>query len=222
MFTGIIEEIGIIKKIDNGTTSARLTIQANEILKDVVLGDSIALNGVCLTVCSFQSHSFEADVMNETLKRTALGSLTNGSKVNLERAMSANGRFGGHIVSGHIDGTGKIESFTKDGIAAIVSISASEKIMHYIIEKGSIAIDGTSLTVSNVYYDKNKFEVSLIPHTKENTILLTKPIGSLVNLENDVVGKYIEHFLHPEAVPLKESEITKSEITKEFLAEYGF
>lgn len=222
MFTGIIEEIGIIKKIKNGTTSARLTIQADEILKDVILGDSIAVNGVCLTVCSFQSHFFEADVMNETLKRTSLGSLTNGSKVNLERAMSANGRFGGHIVSGHIDGTGKIESFTKDGIATIVSISASEKIMHYIIEKGSIAIDGTSLTVSNVYYDKNKFEVSLIPHTKENTILLTKPIGSLVNLENDVVGKYIEHFLHPEAVPLKESEITKSEITKEFLAEYGF
>ncbi len=222
MFTGIIEEIGIIKKIDNGTTSARLTIQANEILKDVVLGDSIAVNGVCLTVCSFQSHSFEADVMNETLKRTSLGSLTNGSKVNLERAMSANGRFGGHIVSGHIDGTGKIESFTKDGIATIVTISTSEKIMHYIIEKGSIAIDGTSLTVSNVYYDKNKFEVSLIPHTKENTILLTKPVGSLVNLENDVVGKYIEHFLHPESVPSKESKITKSKITKEFLAEYGF
>lgn len=221
MFTGIIEEIGIIKKIDNGTTSARLTIQASEILKDVVLGDSIAVNGVCLTVCSFQSHSFEADVMNETLKRTSLGSLTNGSKVNLERAMSANGRFGGHIVSGHIDGTGKIESFTKDGIATIITISTSEKIMHYIIEKGSIALDGTSLTVSNVYYDKNKFEVSLIPHTKENTILLTKPVGSLVNLENDVVGKYIEHFLHPESVPSKKSE-PKSKITKEFLAEYGF
>ena len=219
MFTGIIEEIGIIKKIDNGTTSARLTIQANEILKDVVLGDSIAVNGVCLTVCSFQSHSFEADVMNETLKRTSLGSLTNGSKVNLERAMSANGRFGGHIVSGHIDGTGKIEAFTKDGIATIVTLSTSEKIMHYIIEKGSIAIDGTSLTVCNVFYDKNIFEVSLIPHTKENTILLTKPVGSLVNLENDVVGKYIEHFLHPEPVQV---ETPKSNITKEFLAEYGF
>ena len=219
MFTGIIEEVGTIKNISHGTASAKLEIQAKIIMDDVRLGDSIAVNGVCLTVCNLTSNSFEADVMNETLKRTSLGLLTRGSKVNLERAMSANGRFGGHIVSGHIDGTGTIKSFTKDDIATILTISTSSKLMHYIIEKGSITIDGASLTVSNVIYDKNEFEVSLIPHTKENTILLSKAIGSLVNLENDVVGKYIEHFLHPES---DDTTIKKSNITKEFLAEYGF
>lgn len=219
MFTGIIEEIGTIKNISGGTLSARLHIEAKHIMEDVKIGDSIAVNGVCLTVCTMTTTSFEADVMNETLKRTSLGKLSKGSKVNLERAMAANGRFGGHIVSGHIDGTGEIVSFTKDGIATVVTISTIPKLMHYIIEKGSIAIDGTSLTVSRVSLEENHFQVSLIPHTKENTILLTKKPGELVNLENDVVGKYIERFLQPanESAKLKESNITK-----EFLAQYGF
>ena len=218
MFTGIIEEIGFIKGISKGATSARLHIEANKIMNDVHLGDSIAVNGVCLTVCSLTSSSFEADVMNETLQRTSLGCLTQGSKVNLERAMAANGRFGGHIVSGHIDGTGTIESFVKDGIATIVSISTTPQIAHYIIEKGSIAIDGTSLTVTEVNLDKNTFSVSLIPHTKENTILLSKKSGDAVNLENDIIAKYLERFVKP----APQSETAKSRITEEFLAKCGF
>lgn len=218
MFTGIIEEIGFIKGISKGSTSARLHIEANKIMNDVHLGDSIAVNGVCLTVCSLTSSSFEADVMNETLQRTSLSCLTRGSKVNLERAMAANGRFGGHIVSGHIDGTGTIESFVKDGIATIVSISTTPKITHYIIEKGSIAIDGTSLTVTEVNLDKNTFSVSLIPHTKENTILLCKKTGDAVNLENDIIAKYLERFVKP----APQNETARSRITEEFLAKCGF
>jgi len=219
MFTGIIEEIGTIQAISGGTRSARLHIEAHHIMEDVKIGDSIAVNGVCLTVCTKTSSSFEADVMKETLKRTSLGKLSKGSKVNLERALAANGRFGGHIVSGHIDGTGEIVSFTTDGIATVVTISTTPKLMHYIIEKGSIAIDGTSLTVSWVSLEENHFQVSLIPHTKENTILLRKKPGELVNLENDIVGKYIERFLQPADEGVNSQ---KSNITKEFLAKYGF
>lgn len=219
MFTGIIEEIGTIQTIMHGSASAKLQIHAEKIMEDVNIGDSIAVNGVCLTVCTLSSSSFEADVMNETLKRTSLGQLSRGSKVNLERAMAANGRFGGHIVTGHIDGTGTLVRFEKDDIATIVSIETSPEIMHYIIEKGSIAIDGTSLTVSQVSLQQNTFQVSLIPHTKENTILLTKRTGSLVNLENDVVGKYIERFVQfPKHNDVKE----ETRITKEFLTKYGF
>lgn len=218
MFTGIIEEIGLIKGISKGASSARLHIEATKIMSDVKLGDSIAVNGVCLTVCSLTSSSFEADVMNETLQRTSLGCLARGFQVNLERAMAANGRFGGHIVSGHIDGTGTIESFVKDGIATIVNISTTPQITHYIIEKGSIAIDGTSLTVTEVHLDQNTFSVSLIPHTKENTILLSKKIGDAVNLENDIIAKYLERFVKP----APQNETAKSGITEEFLAKCGF
>lgn len=218
MFTGIIEEIGMIQGITQGATSARLHIKASTIMDDVKLGDSIAVNGVCLTVCSLTASSFEADVMNETLKRTSLGILSRGSKVNLERAMKADGRFGGHIVSGHIDGTGSIRSFEKDGIATIVTIQTKPEIIHYVIEKGSIAIDGTSLTVTKVDLKEQTFQVSLIPHTKENTILLSKKKGELVNLENDVIGKYIERFLHSEQTQQPKA----SGITEEFLARCGF
>lgn len=218
MFTGIIEEIGKITSISFGSASARLQIEAHKIMEDMQPGDSIAVNGVCLTVCEKTASSFKADVMNETLQRTSLGNLTRGSFVNLERAMAANGRFGGHIVSGHIDGTGFIQSFEKDDIATIVTISTTPQITHYIIEKGSIAIDGTSLTVTKVDLREHSFCVSLIPHTKENTILLKKKPGDLVNLENDVVGKYIERFVHPET----ESETKQSKITEEFLARCGF
>lgn len=218
MFTGIIEEIGMIQGITQGATSARLHIKASTVMDNVKLGDSIAVNGVCLTVCSLTASSFEADVMNETLKRTSLGILSRGSKVNLERAMKADGRFGGHIVSGHIDGTGSIRSFEKDGIATIVTIQTKPEIIHYVIEKGSIAIDGTSLTVTKVDLKEQTFQVSLIPHTKENTILLSKKKGELVNLENDVIGKYIERFLHSEQTQQPKA----SGITEEFLARCGF
>lgn len=191
MFTGIIEEVGKIKNIQGGT-NYKLTIGASKILEDIHLGDSIAVNGICLTVISWDNGSFTVDVMRETLERTSLHRLRAGSFVNLERALTANGRFGGHIVSGHIDGTGEIINIRRDANAVWYKIKTSEKIMEFIIEKGSIAIDGISLTVAKV--DRSAFYVSVIPHTLENTILLRKKTGDIVNLENDIVGKYIKSF----------------------------
>ena len=209
MFTGIIEEIGTVKQIKKGAKSAELLIEAKDIFSDLKLGDSVGTNGVCLTVTKISDNLFLADVMNETLKRSNLGDLRQGDYVNLERAMLANDRFGGHIVSGHIDGVGKIISITKDDIAFWYKISASSEIMRYIIEKGSITIDGISLTVAKVQRDN--FSVSIIPHTLSQTILKNKKIGSIVNLENDIVGKYIEKFM---TVP--------KGITKDFLTQNGF
>lgn len=191
MFTGIIEEVGKIKNIQGGT-NYKLTIAASKILEDIHLGDSIAVNGICLTTISWDNGSFTVDVMRETLERTSLHKLRAGSFVNLERALAANGRFGGHIVSGHIDGTGEIINIRRDANAVWYKIKTSEKIMEFIIEKGSIAIDGISLTVAKV--DRSAFYVSVIPHTLENTILLRKKTGDIVNLENDIVGKYIKSF----------------------------
>lgn len=191
MFTGIIEEVGKIKNIQGGT-NYKLTIGASKILEDIHLGDSIAVNGICLTTISWDNGSFTVDVMRETLERTSLHKLRAGSFVNLERALAANGRFGGHIVSGHIDGTGEIINIRRDANAVWYKIKTSEKIMEFIIEKGSIAIDGISLTVAKV--DRSAFYVSVIPHTLENTILLRKKTGDIVNLENDIVGKYIKSF----------------------------
>ena len=191
MFTGIIEEVGKIKNIQGGT-NYKLTIAASKILEDIHLGDSIAVNGICLTAISWDNGSFTVDVMRETLERTSLHKLRAGSFVNLERALAANGRFGGHIVSGHIDGTGEIINIRRDANAVWYKIKTSEKIMEFIIEKGSIAIDGISLTVAKV--DRSAFYVSVIPHTLENTILLSKKSGDIVNLENDIVGKYIKSF----------------------------
>ena len=191
MFTGIIEEVGKIKNIQGGT-NYKLTIGASKILEDIHLGDSIAVNGICLTAISWDNGSSTVDVMRETLERTSLHKLRAGSFVNLERALAANGRFGGHIVSGHIDGTGEIINIRRDANAVWYKIKTSEKIMEFIIEKGSIAIDGISLTVAKV--DRSAFYVSVIPHTLENTILLRKKTGDIVNLENDIVGKYIKSF----------------------------
>lgn len=191
MFTGIIEEVGKIKNIQGGT-NYKLTIGASKILEDIHLGDSVAVNGICLTAIKWDNGSFTVDVMRETLERTSLHRLRAGSFVNLERALAANGRFGGHIVSGHIDGTGEIINIRRDANAVWYKIKTSEKIMEFIIEKGSIAIDGISLTVAKV--DRSAFYVSVIPHTLENTILLRKKTGDIVNLENDIVGKYIKSF----------------------------
>ena len=216
MFTGIVEEKGKVKSIKKGTKSAMLSIEGNKIFEDVHLGDSIAVNGVCLTVTSYSKNVFTADVMNETLKRSSLGSLKNGSEVNLERAMAANGRFGGHIVSGHIDGTGVISDMSKDDIAIWVTISTTAEILRLIVEKGSIAIDGISLTVARV--SNTDFAVSVIPHTGANTTLLDKKVGDVVNLENDITGKYIEKLLGLS----KEEKKPESRITKDFLTKYGF
>ncbi|MCM1270304.1 MAG: riboflavin synthase [Ruminococcus flavefaciens] len=215
MFTGIIEEVGTVKSIQKGAVSSFIQINADTVLSDAHIGDSIAVNGVCLTVTDLTGNYFQADVMNETLSRSSLGSLKNGSPVNLERAMSAQGRFGGHIVSGHIDGTGVISSVKHDGIALWYTINTDSEILRYIVEKGSIAIDGISLTVAKV--TANDFNVSIIPHTAAQTVLNSKKTGDTVNLENDIIGKYVEKFLNPDE---KKSE--KSRITMDFLAKNGF
>lgn len=219
MFTGIIEETGILKKIVGHDTSGFLEIQANKVLSGTQIGDSIAVNGVCLTVTRLLGDHFVADVMPETLRKTNLGSLTIGARVNLERAMAANGRFGGHIVSGHIDGTGRILSLRPEGNAVWVSISTDPSILRLIVNKGSIAIDGISLTVA--YVDNQEFQVSIIPHTGEETTLLSRKPGDMVNLENDIVGKYIEKLLQPYEDSASGSQ-EKSGITMEFLQEHGF
>ena len=217
MFTGIIEEIGTIKSINSTGISSQLCISANKILEDTKIGDSIAVNGVCLTVTSIKSNLFTADVMAETLRRSNLGSLIPQSKVNLERAMIANGRFGGHIVSGHIDGTGTIVETKPEGNAVWIKINCSDNLLKYIIHKGSITIDGISLTVAKV--TDSDFSVSIIPHTAANTTLLQKKSGDVVNLENDVVGKYIEKLL---SFQKTDEQKPQSKITEEFLRQNGF
>lgn len=215
MFTGIVEEIGTVKAIGKGSVSSFIRIAADKVLGDAHIGDSIAVNGVCLTVTDITGNTFQADVMNETLSRSSLGSLKNGSYVNLERAMAADGRFGGHIVSGHIDGTGTIASVKQDGIAIWYTISTNDGILRYIVEKGSVAIDGISLTVAKT--TPNDFSVSVIPHTASQTVLGFKKAGDIVNLENDIIGKYVEKLFKPD-----EKKAEKSGITMDFLMKNGF
>lgn len=193
MFTGIIEEQGQIRSVSLGGNSGKISVRAEKVLEGTKVGDSIAVNGVCLTVVLLQKDGFTADVMAETVRRSNLGHLRPGDKVNLERAMEAGGRFGGHIVSGHIDGTGTIVSLRKEENAVWVGIRAEPEIMRLVIEKGSICIDGISLTVAAVGTDN--FQVSVIPHTGEETTLLKKQPGDMVNLENDIVGKYVERLM---------------------------
>ena len=231
MFTGIIEEVGHVAAKRNGSASVTLTIKAHTVLSDVHLGDSIATNGVCLTVTSFTANSFSADVMHETLNRSSLGDLKIGDPVNLERAMQLNGRFGGHIVSGHIDGEGRITRITKDDNAIWYTIAAPSHIMRYIVEKGSITIDGISLTVAQVFPEE--FSVSVIPHTQSHTNLISKRVGSVVNLENDIIGKYVERLmLFPaesngtdgamSAASKEQVAQTSTGLTREFLEKCGF
>lgn len=211
MFTGIVEELGKIKKITRGSTKQSIAISCSKILEDIHMGDSIAVNGVCLTVVDYGKDFFVADVMNESFSRSGLGSLTIGSPVDLERAMPANGRFGGHIVSGHIDGTGIIKSVRQDGNAVWFEISAAANILDGIVEKGSVAIDGISLTVA--YVSSDSFKVSIIPHTLQETVLGHRKKGDIVNLENDVVGKYVKKFVEGQK---------STGLTREFLLANGF
>ena len=227
MFTGIVEEVGRIITADRKGNSARLKIEAEKVLEDIKIGDSIAVNGICLTVTSFGKNYFTADVMHETLQRSSLGALSAGSAVNLERAMPANGRFGGHIVSGHIDGTGRIASTRRDDVAVWYDIEAPEAITRYVVEKGSIAIDGVSLTVARV--SENGFSISMIPHTADVTALGRKRAGDIVNLECDIVGKYVEKLLSSgRASPTAATSATAkanskpSTLTADFLASNGF
>lgn len=215
MFTGLVEEVGSIKAINKSAKSAKITIKATKVLEGVKLGDSISTNGVCLTVTDFSTNYFTVDVMAETMRRSNLKNLSSGDEINLERALRLGDRLGGHMVSGHIDGVGSISKYENEDNAVWITIKTPPELLKYIIEKGSIAIDGVSLTVA--YVDDICFKVSIIPHTKDVTTLLTKKIGDEVNLECDMVGKYIEKL-----VSVKEEKNTKKDIDLKFLSENGF
>lgn len=193
MFTGIIEEIGRIKNIRRTGHSIVLEVEAKRVLEGTKVGDSIATNGVCLTVTALKEWGYVTDVMPETMDRSNLGTLKPGDRVNLERALCLNGRLGGHLVAGHVDGTGRIIGKEQDENAVWLTISAAAGILRYIVEKGSVAIDGVSLTVA--YVDGQVFKVSVIPHTQDETTLISKHIGEDVNLENDMIVKYVEKLL---------------------------
>ena len=211
LFTGIIEEIGKIKAIGGG----KINICAKKVVDDLNIGDSVSVNGICLTATSFDKNSFTADVMPETIRRTSLNNLKSGDLVNLERALTLSSRLGGHIVSGHIDGAGEIISFTEEKNALLMKIKADNNILRYIVEKGSVALDGISLTVASV--TESDFTVSLIPHTREITNLKTKKLRDLINIETDILGKYVEKLLSK-----KEPEVISKGISKEFLLSNGF
>lgn len=217
MFTGIIEEVGALERLAGG----EIAIRAKKVLEDVALGDSIAVNGICLTVTHFDAAHFTADVMPETVRRTSLAELKRGSRVNLERALTLRSRLGGHIVSGHIDGAGTIAAMQEEGNAVLLTVRASTSILRYIVEKGSVALDGISLTVAHV--GAADFTVSLIPHTREITNLREKRMGSRLNIETDILGKYVEK-LFPRAHTRGESDAPKSAggLTMDFLRQQGF
>ncbi len=215
MFTGIVEETGTVKSVKWSSRSANIGINAHKVLQDIKIGDSINTNGACLTVTSFDKTGFSVDVMAETMRRTNLNELNTGSKVNLERALRLNDRLGGHLVSGHIDGTGTITIIKKEDNATWITLNTSEDILKYIVNKGSVALDGISLTVAGV--DEKQFIVSIIPHTSEETTLLNKNIGNKINIECDLIGKYIEKFITE-----KSDKNTNSKINMDFLKDNGF
>lgn len=219
MFTGIIEETGTVLSVQGGRAGAVLDIAASKVLEDTAAGDSIAVNGVCLTVTPGHGH-FTADVMPESLRRTSLGSLTAGSKVNLERAMQCGGRFGGHIVSGHVDACGRVERLEHEGIALLMTVSVPAAVMKYIAIKGSVTLDGVSLTVADAM--ENAFTVSLIPHTLGSTALGLLRTGSPVNVEADMLARYLEQLLRA-GDGLSDSRGGQgSGLTADFLKENGF
>ena len=227
MFTGIVEEVGIVRQVITGSRSGEIAIQARKVLAGTKIGDSIAVNGVCLTVTGLSSDGFTADVMPETLRRSNLGRLRKGSPVDLERAMAADGRFGGHIVSGHIDGTGRIAQMKRDENAVVVTIAAARELLALVVEKGSIAIDGISLTVASV--TDTELTVSIIPHTADETVLLRKAAGDTVNLETDIVGKYVQKLLrcgnagaNEGAGNSLEGGASRDSVTMDLLARNGF
>lgn len=214
MFTGLIEEVGTVARLEGSARGVSLTVRCKTVLENTRIGDSIATNGVCLTVTGRTGDTFTADVMAESLRRSGLGTLRTGDRVNLERAMPADGRFGGHIVSGHIDGTGTVRELAPEGDNAVwVTVAAAPALLRYIVKKGSIAIDGISLTVA--FVDDQCFKVSIIPHTGAETTLLHRKPGDIVNLECDIIAKYIEKLMMPAETP-------KSGITMDFLTRNGF
>ena len=219
MFTGIVEEIGTIRSVTKDSKRFVLDIGCSRVLEGTKEGDSIAVNGVCLTVTTLHMGGFTADVMPETAHRSNISRMSGGTRVNLERAMAANGRFGGHIVAGHVDGVGHIANIRKDDTAVWYTVHAGPEILRYVVEKGSITIDGISLTVAAV--DDEGFSVSTIPHTVAQTNLSQRRRGDPVNLETDVVGKYIEKLLRPEETK-PHTPANESTLTKEMLLRCGF
>lgn len=217
MFTGIIEEIGTIEDVRQTGDAMVMKINAKTILTDVHLGDSISVNGVCLTVTGFTSTAFSVDIMPETVYATSLKGLGRGSHVNLERAMGAKGRFGGHFVSGHVDGIGRILSKKPEHNAVYYRIGVEPSLRHYMIEKGSVSVDGTSLTIFAV--DDESFTISIIPHTLTETIIGSKGTGDIVNIECDMVGKYIEQFISRR---FDTNENKKASLSASFLEEHGY
>ena len=211
MFTGIIEEIGIISNIERSATSCKITINAKKILNDCKLGDSISVNGTCLTVTKRSDNGFVADVMAETIRRTNLDTLKSGDKVNLERSLRPTDRLGGHIVAGHVDEVGRIISLVPEGIATLMNVAVSSDLVRYIAVKGSVCVDGVSLTVTEV--TDTSFQVSLIPFSKENTTLGLKQIGDKVNIEADMLARYVERLMF---------QGEKKEIDGDFLRTHGF
>ncbi|MFC3884330.1 riboflavin synthase [Bacillus songklensis] len=214
MFTGIIEEIGRVQHIQKGKDAIEIAITAHSILEDVRLGDSISVNGVCLTVTSFTKSEFTVDVMPETISATTLKTLKRGDAVNLERAMAANGRFGGHFVSGHVDGIGKITRKSPKGNAVYYEIEADSGLLDFMVLKGSVTVDGTSLTIFGL--TNETFTISLIPHTSSHTILGGKTAGDIVNIETDMLAKYMRKMM------VKEQQTAKRSMTYGLLKEYGF
>ena len=206
MFTGIIEEIGKVTSAQPG----KLVVAADQVLKGMELGQSIAINGVCLTITGFDASSFSVDIMPETVERTNLGLLTVGVGVNLERPLALGGQLGGHLVQGHVDATGRVESMIWSGEAMLFTFEAPQEVMRYLVEKGFIAVDGISLTV--VARDANSFQVSVVDYTREHTILGTRNVGDIVNLEVDIIAKYVEQL----------SQARSPGITADFLQEHGF
>ena len=215
MFTGIIEELGTVQRIIAQGHTLTLNIQAKKILEDIKLGDSISVNGVCLTVTKFDCHSFDLDIMPETFRSTSLSNLQTGSLVNLERAMQANGRFGGHFVTGHVDAVGQIVKREISENAIIIDIQYPNTFTHLALYKGSIALDGTSLTIFAV--SENQVRVSIIPHTAKESVIGMKKIGDKVNIEFDMIGKYLYSF-----VERKDSQATSDVISIDFLKDNGF
>ncbi|MBD3181232.1 riboflavin synthase [Candidatus Poribacteria bacterium] len=215
MFTGIVEEIGTIYRIDRSEKSCKLTIHAQKVIDDCKEGDSIAVNGTCLTVTALDKKGFTADAMTETMLRTTLGQLKAGDKVNLERSLRPIDRMGGHIVAGHVDGVGTITGLRQEDIATVMAVKVSSSLNRYIAVKGSVCVDGTSLTVTAC--SDSAFEVWLIPFTKESTILGLKNIGDSVNIEVDMIARYVERLMY-----FQDENVSSSNLSEDFLRNHGF
>lgn len=213
MFTGIIEEIGVVNDVHRTSQGAVLNVGASEVLTDSKVGDSVAIDGVCLTMTQVDSARFTADISAETLRRTTLGSRSRGDDVNLERSLQLNSRLGGHIVLGHVDDVGVISGWSDEGDSSMMGVSASPDVMRYVVFKGSICVDGISLTVANL--SETEFEIALIPHTKQVTTIGEKRVGDRVNIEVDLLGRYVEKLLGEKSEPPRSVDLA-------YLKSYGF